>query len=269
MEKVRGNRHAQTGGRTHQCLADTTGHLQRIAHAAHHHGEEHFDQAEYRAEQTEQWGYERDGAERVEEPLEPMHDMAAGVLDAFLDDLARTIAHAQRAGEDFAQRRIVAKRLDVFRIEFARARPLQHFGAQPFRDHRAAPQRPESFQNDGQRNRRTQQDGHHRPAARDQNFKHALTPAHRVVAESYQPSRKCWRDRRGVNAAVRAIPRGRGSAARSPARNDPGDDHSSHACDRARHRRVDQLAAQDAMVRLAAAGPRRRVCIPIPDCDEW
>ena len=72
-----------------------------------------------------------------------MHDMAARVLDALLDDVARAVAHAQRPGQDFAQRRIAAQRLDVLRIELARTRPLQHFGTQAFRDHRAASQRPE------------------------------------------------------------------------------------------------------------------------------
>src|SRR5689334_7935040 len=141
MENVRRNRDAQTRGRAHQGLADAAGHLHRIADAADHHREEHLDETEHRAEETQQRTDQRDGAERVEKALQPIHDVTAGVLDALLDDLARPIAHRQRRREQLAERRVRAQYAEMLGIDLARACPLAHFVAQAGRNHGRTPQR--------------------------------------------------------------------------------------------------------------------------------
>ncbi len=206
MEYVRGNRDAQTRRRAYQRFADAAGHLHRIADAADHHREEHLDQAEHRAEQTEQRTDQRDRAERVEEPLQSIHDVPAGILDAFLDDLARPIAHGQRRREQLAERRVRTQYAKMLRIDLARARPFAHLVAEARRNHGRAPQRPEPFQNDRQRNRRADQDGHHRPAARHQDFEHGST-FRSFKAASRPPARiiAAWRAGTLRRAAHRSI----------------------------------------------------------------
>src|SRR3546814_1365073 len=77
--------------------------------------------------------------------------MTAGVLDALLDQLAWLPAHGQCGSQQFAQRRTVRQRLDMFRIELARTRPLAHFVTQPRWQHRLAAQGPATLQHDRQR----------------------------------------------------------------------------------------------------------------------
>src|SRR5215471_14873063 len=47
----------------------------------------------------------------------PVHDVAAGVLDALLDDLARPVAHRERRGHELAERRVRAQHLEVLGID--------------------------------------------------------------------------------------------------------------------------------------------------------
>src|SRR6185437_4468266 len=102
VQHVRGNRNDQARRSAHQRLANATGHFHRITDAGHHHRQEHPDQAEYRAEQPQQRSDQRDRAERVEVALQPVHHVAASVLDAFLDFRARTVAHVECGGQHLA-----------------------------------------------------------------------------------------------------------------------------------------------------------------------
>jgi hypothetical protein len=170
MEEIGRNRNAQAGRSADEGLADAAGHLQRIADATDHDGEEHLDQAEHCAEQAEQRRDQGDRAERVEKALEPVHDVTPGILDALLDDLAGALAHAERGGQQLTERRIIAQHFDMVRIELTRPRPLAYFAAEVGGNDGIAPQRPEPLEDDGQGHRRTEQDGHHGPAAGKQDF---------------------------------------------------------------------------------------------------
>jgi hypothetical protein len=63
----------------------------------------------------------------------------------------------------------------VLGIDLARARPLANLVAKAGRDDRRAPERPESFEDDRERDRRSDEDRQHRPAAGHQDFEHGST----------------------------------------------------------------------------------------------
>ena len=95
------------------------------------------------------------------------------VFDAFLDQLARSIAHVKRGGQYFTQWGIAAQHFDVLRVELPAARPLPYFGAQAGRQDLLAAQAPEPLDDDGQGQHRQQQDRHHYQATRLDQFQHA------------------------------------------------------------------------------------------------
>ncbi len=166
------------GGGAHQCLADAAGELVHVANAAVQDAQEHLNHSHHGAEQAKQRPGRGHRTQRVQEPLHAMHDVAAGVLDAFADDLARPVAHVQAGGKQLAQCRIAPQRLDVDRVELAAGGPVAHFLAQPRRQHFATAQAPEPLQDDRQRDHAQQQQRHHRPATGLDQFPHVATLRH-------------------------------------------------------------------------------------------
>ena len=162
-------------------LADAAGPRGGVTDAAGHHFHEHADQADHGTEQAQQRSDQGDRAQRVEVAFHPMDDMPAGVLDALLDQLARLLAHGQCGSQQFTQRRTVGQIFEVARIELSGARPLTHLVGQAGWQDRLAAQRPATLKHDCQGNRRTDQDGHHRPATSHQDFQHFST--HRATGQ--------------------------------------------------------------------------------------
>jgi hypothetical protein len=182
VEAQRGHRDDHAGGGAHERLADAAGEFVDVADALVADREEHLDHAHDGAEQAEQRPGRGDGAQGVEEALHPVDEVAADILDALADFLARAVADVERGGEQRTERRIAAEGVDVGGVEAATAGPDADFGAEGGRDDDLAPQAPEAFDDDGQRDHRQQQQRDHRPAARFHQFQHAQSSATRVGA---------------------------------------------------------------------------------------
>jgi hypothetical protein len=131
---------------------------------------------------------QRDRAQRVEVALHPVDHMPTGIFDALLDQLARAVAHGQRRSQQFAQRRTRRQRFQVARIQLAGTRPLPHLFAQARRQYRLAAQGPATLEHDRQGDRRTDQDGHHRPTASHQDFQHVPTPPNDLSTSAHDSS---------------------------------------------------------------------------------
>ena len=106
----------------------------------------------------------------------------AGIFDALADLVARAIACFQRGGQQRAQRRIAAQRLDMARIELAARSPVAHFLAQPGGQDFIAAQGPETLQDNCQSQYAQQQQRQHRPATGLDQFPHVsiLRPSGRL-----------------------------------------------------------------------------------------
>ena len=86
------DRHRQSRRSGNQGLGNSAGQHGGIADAMSGNGRKYLDHANHGAEQTQQWRYRRDCAERVEIALHFVHHVTAGVLDAVFHDYAFAFA---------------------------------------------------------------------------------------------------------------------------------------------------------------------------------
>ncbi len=170
------NRDDHAGGSAHQRLANAAGELIHIAYAVIEDAHEHLDHADHGTEQTQQWPSRCDRAQRVQIALHAMHHMPAGVLDTFADHVTRAATNVKRRGQQGAQRRIAAQRLDVGGIQIAARGPIAHFFTQARRRHLIAAQAPHTLQHDRQGDHAQQQQRHHRPTACLDQLQHDSIP---------------------------------------------------------------------------------------------
>src|SRR5215472_13713045 len=183
------DRHAQARRGRDQRLGDAARERARIAHAACLDGVECADDAGHRAEQPEERRDPRDRAERVEKPLQLVHHVPAGILEALHQHLARTVAVREPGREQPPEGRVLLERRDHLVIDLVGLDELPDLLRQLARQHPLVLQGPQPLQDDGGRGDRAQNDRPHERAARPHYFPHPrrfLTPAASAKGASYR-----------------------------------------------------------------------------------
>src|SRR5690348_12738242 len=175
VENERRDGDAQTRDRTDERLGDAAREGAGITHAAGLDGVEGADDAGHGAEQAEQRRHAGDRAERIDEALELVHHVAAGILEALHEDLARPVAVGKTGGEQPAERGVLLEARDHLVGDLVGLDELPDLLRQLARQHALVLQRPQALENDGRRDDRAEDDRPHQRAAGPHYFPHFRT----------------------------------------------------------------------------------------------
>ena len=168
--------HRKPGGGGNQGLGNTARKGTGIASALGHDFSEHRDHTEHRAEQAEQGRHRSYGAQCIEVAFEIVDHVTGGFLDTLFHNVAAVVGIAQTCREYPAQRRCFLQVAQSLRIEFPGLELFPDGGQQVRRRNLPRIQGVKTLHTNRQADDRAQQDGHHHPAAGNEQLEHVIPP---------------------------------------------------------------------------------------------